>query len=173
MTTLQAPFIDPKALPSIPAREWADKTATELGSDPSIQDSSNDPAKTATKTAPAIPHFSSTASTPGHEFPGAYPRNGDPATTTNGILDTAKQYIPANHVQNVISSAGETAKQYLPQVVTSYFGETLFKILFLIWCSIVGIVGSKETVSPDNKDEEGASSSETSSKSNAITSPSP
>jgi hypothetical protein len=172
MTTLQAPFIDPKALPNIPAREWADKTATELGSDPSIQDS-NDPAQTATKTAPhgpAIPHFSSTASTPGHEFPGAYPRNGDPETTTNGILDTAKQYIPANHVQNVMSSAGETAKQYLPQVVTSYFGENLFKMLFLIWCSFVGVAGSKETAS-DSKDKEGASSSETSSKSNAITSP--
>ncbi|KAK0472830.1 hypothetical protein EDD18DRAFT_1033674, partial [Armillaria luteobubalina] len=93
------------------SQEWADETKSALGSQKPL--------------TPALP---SAASTPGHDFPGAYPGGSEEkavegtASGGGGILETAKQYIPDQEdVGKALSNATETAKQYLPQAVVSYF----------------------------------------------------
>lgn len=93
-------IIDDKTLPETPAHEWANDTTSALGA--------------------------STTSTPGQDFPGAYPSGhelspSESKNTTLGILDTAKSYIPAQKdVENAFLSASGTAKHYLPESVASY-----------------------------------------------------
>lgn len=81
-------------LPTTPADEWADSTKTALGEQHDhIQ--------------PPLQH---TLSTPGPELPGAYPRTAEDVKP----VDTS-----AFNPHNVLN----TAKQYLPQAVASYFGQ--------------------------------------------------
>ncbi|THU90557.1 hypothetical protein K435DRAFT_864186 [Dendrothele bispora CBS 962.96] len=122
------PTIDDKVLPSTPSHEWANDTLDAA-------------AQSNTATMDRIP-INSTTSTPGLEFPGAFPRDprgqsetvnsssggggggggGGHAQEGSSVLDTAKQYIPAQEdVQKVLKNVGETAKQYLPQTIVSYF----------------------------------------------------
>ncbi|KAK0479879.1 hypothetical protein EDD18DRAFT_1206674 [Armillaria luteobubalina] len=96
------------------SQEWADETKSALGSQKPL--------------TPALP---SAASTPGHDFPGAYPGGSEEkavegtASGGGGILETAKQYIPGQEdVGKALSNATETAKQYLPQAVVSYFPDS-------------------------------------------------
>ncbi len=113
-TTQIPPVLDAQT----PSHEWADKTTSALGSQ-----------KPLTPT-PALP---SAVSTPGHDFPGAYPGGSEEKVVEGtssgggGILETAKQYIPGQEdVGKALSNATETAKQYLPQAVVSYFREYRF-----------------------------------------------
>ena len=99
-----------------PSHQWADETTSALGSQKLL--------------TPALP---SSASTPGHDFPGAYPGGSEEKAVEGtvsgggGILETAKQYIPGQEdVGKALSNATETAKQYLPQAVVSYFREYRF-----------------------------------------------
>ncbi|KAK0472496.1 hypothetical protein IW261DRAFT_1311683, partial [Armillaria novae-zelandiae] len=92
------------------SHEWADETKSALASQKPL--------------TAALP---SAASTPGHDFPGAYPGGSEEKAVEEtssgggGILETAKQYIPGQEdVGKAISNATETAKQYLPQAVVSY-----------------------------------------------------
>lgn len=79
------------ALPTTPAHEWTESTTNALAEQPEQP-----------------PSLQRTISTPGPQLPGAYPR------TTEDVkpIDTS-----ALKPQNVLN----TAKHYLPQVVTSYF----------------------------------------------------
>ncbi|KAF5362646.1 hypothetical protein D9758_009614 [Tetrapyrgos nigripes] len=99
-----------KFLPSTPSNQWADETldAAHFNADRVVT--------------------SSTTSTPGFELPGAFPRDyrGQSAVSSDtdapSVVERAKQYIPAQgDVEQVLKSVGETAKQYLPQSLTSYF----------------------------------------------------
>ncbi|KAK0200562.1 hypothetical protein DFS33DRAFT_166928 [Desarmillaria ectypa] len=96
------------------SHEWADVTTSALDSH-----------------KPLTPALASAASTPGHDFPGAYPRGSEEkfsegaASGVGGILETAKQYIPGQeNVGKALSNATETAKQYLPHAVVSYFPDS-------------------------------------------------
>lgn len=69
----------------------------------------------------------STVSTPGLDFPGAYPKGGDESASPSSDLNTAKSYIPAQKdVTSALANAGVAAKSYLPQSVQSYFGMTVW-----------------------------------------------
>ncbi|KAK7455817.1 hypothetical protein VKT23_010851 [Stygiomarasmius scandens] len=112
-STTAPPKIDDQLLPSTPSHEWAN-------------DILNAQSNTLDRMA-----INSATSTPGIELPGAYPRDareqdapqtGGHAQEGSGVLDAAKQYIPAQEdVQKVLMNVGETAKQYLPQSLASYF----------------------------------------------------
>ncbi len=111
-TTQIPPVLDAQT----PSHEWADKTTSALGSQKPL--------------TPALP---SAVSTPGHDFPGAYPGGAEEKVVEGapsgggGILETAKQYIPGQEdVGKALSNATETAKQYLPQAVVAYFREYCF-----------------------------------------------
>ncbi|TFL00625.1 hypothetical protein BDV98DRAFT_107057 [Pterulicium gracile] len=142
---MSAPLLD---LPATPANEWAANTTQAIqSSDPTpsppipvvanlvpataLSDTNNtatnNVANNALSTAqpdvqvrhPSIPHFASTMSTPGPELPGAYPRgeqNEHDVNVTREGLEHSTQAV----VENVTGML-ETAKQYLPQAVTSYF----------------------------------------------------
>lgn len=144
-TAMSAPLLD---LPATPANEWAANTTQAIqSSDPTpsppipvvanlvpataLSDTNNtatnNVANNALSTAqpdvqvrhPSIPHFASTMSTPGPELPGAYPRgeqNEHDVNVTREGLEHSTQAV----VENVTGML-ETAKQYLPQAVTSYF----------------------------------------------------
>ncbi|KAL0952994.1 hypothetical protein HGRIS_007202 [Hohenbuehelia grisea] len=150
-----APVIDSKALPGTPAHEWANSTASalheRLESDtapsttyPSKQGEHPDAGSTKdfqTTTPFSVPQptelasqpLASSASTPGVELPGAFPReagdtgliSGDALANAKnqayGVLEGAKSYLPAQEdVQRALLNAGETARQYLPESVASY-----------------------------------------------------
>ncbi|KAK0432777.1 hypothetical protein EV421DRAFT_1457406 [Armillaria borealis] len=109
-TTQIPPVLDAQT----PSHEWADATTSALGSQKPL--------------TPALP---SAVSTPGHDFPGAYPGGSEEkvvegaASGGGGILETAKQYIPGQEdVGKALSNATETAKQYLPQAVVAYFPDS-------------------------------------------------
>lgn len=90
-TTQIPPVLDAQT----PSHEWADKTTSALGSQKPL--------------TPALP---SAVSTPGHDFPGAYPGGAEEKV-----------------VEGAPSGGGgilETAKQYLPQAVVAYFREYCF-----------------------------------------------
>jgi hypothetical protein len=115
-------------LPSTPAQEWANKTTSSLSAE-NLESASNSPETN--QGGQGV--LKSTASTPGYDFPGAYPRGADvhePFVVGNAkaaALDAyniAKSYIPAPaDVEKAVLSASETAKQYLPEAVGSYFRE--------------------------------------------------
>ncbi|KAF9257994.1 hypothetical protein L218DRAFT_935171 [Marasmius fiardii PR-910] len=112
MTSIVAPKIDAD-LPTTLAHEWANETSTQLE-------------ETKTAAAENRPSLASSLSTPGVEVPGGYPRGTETEATegtgNGGILDMAKQYLPAQQdVQQVLLNATETAKQYLPPSVAAYF----------------------------------------------------
>lgn len=135
---MSAPIISPEALPSTPAHEWAKETLNSVPSDSVISTST---------TSAAVP--SSTATTPGLDFPGAYPKT--PSTqlpvSVNEIADRARvaastaaagvgdavNALPAaetisgsvaggfDGVKEVLFNATVTASQYLPSNVVEYF----------------------------------------------------
>jgi len=124
-----------------PAHEWAKDTADALQPSPSIHNNGR------------VFQADSVVSTPGVEVPGAYPRdavkelaNDSPyklqetvgqgiesakqylpaQETVNTHLQTAKSYIPSQQdVQNVLGTAAETAKQYLPERVVDAVGSVM------------------------------------------------
>ncbi|RDB18271.1 hypothetical protein Hypma_000472 [Hypsizygus marmoreus] len=103
------PVIDKSALPSTPAQEWANQTADSLNQ--------------RSEEGHGTPVAPSGSSTPGLEFPGAYPGSESvtPSGKGTGVYETCKSYIPGQKdVENVVLSASETAKQYLPSAVGSY-----------------------------------------------------
>ncbi|KAK1222747.1 hypothetical protein PQX77_014387 [Marasmius sp. AFHP31] len=115
MASIVAPKLDEGTLPVTPAHEWANETSSELQTTSTVAaaDSVNRP--------PMV----QAVSTPGVEVPGSYPRGADSTTAatqpSGGILDMAKQYLPAQEdVQGVLKNATETAKTYLPQSVAAY-----------------------------------------------------
>lgn len=106
------PVIEERILPSTPAEEWATSTASSLG------------------TSDATPNTTSTAAssepmTPGPAFPGAFPQEAAAESTNGGVLGAAKGYIPSqNDVKSAVMHATGTAKQYLPDALTSYFRKS-------------------------------------------------
>ncbi|KAJ4486545.1 hypothetical protein C8J55DRAFT_558509 [Lentinula edodes] len=135
---MSAPIISPEALPSTPAHEWANETLNSVPRDSAVS--------TSTTSAP-VP--SSTATTPGLDFPGAYPKT--PSTQlpvgVNELADRARvaastaaagvgdavNALPAietisgsvaggfDGVKGVLLNATVTASQYLPSNVVEYF----------------------------------------------------
>ncbi|KAF9462801.1 hypothetical protein BDZ94DRAFT_1260368 [Collybia nuda] len=128
---MAAPAISEEiAVPSTPSQEWANKTTSSLS--PEHFGSDLNGQITNQKSVGAV---GSTTSTPGYDFPGAYPRGADTVNepfvmddakrAALGVYDTAKSYIPGQQdVEKAMMSAGETVKQYLPAAVTSYFRES-------------------------------------------------
>ncbi|KII83770.1 hypothetical protein PLICRDRAFT_119023 [Plicaturopsis crispa FD-325 SS-3] len=114
------PRIDTQS-PITPSNEWADMTTSALGTKNVLHSADSTNAWAG----------SSAASTPGPDFPGSYPRNEYPTSTApeNGsLLDSARQYLPAQEdVQHAITSAGQTAKYYLPTGVANYMSGTTEK----------------------------------------------
>ncbi|KLO12168.1 hypothetical protein SCHPADRAFT_433988 [Schizopora paradoxa] len=124
-----------------PAHEWAQDTADALQPSPAVHDN--------VKVFPS----SSTVSTPGVEFPGAYPRdavremaNDSPYKVQEAVgqgIESAKQYLPAQEtvdqhiataksyipaqedVQRALGSATETVKQYIPERVVAAVGSVM------------------------------------------------
>ncbi|KAF9492616.1 hypothetical protein BDN71DRAFT_1180765 [Pleurotus eryngii] len=144
------PTIDAAALPDTPAHEWAEGTSSALQSKlddqpPQPIHSLNTGGTTSSSaigvggarvSAPPLTSKASTSSTPGNEFPGAYPRDDSTtpgiATSTVGtakdaayqIYESAKQYIPAQEdIQQTLENASTTAKQYLPASVGAYLPD--------------------------------------------------
>ncbi|KAG9217644.1 hypothetical protein CCMSSC00406_0003667 [Pleurotus cornucopiae] len=144
------PTIDAAALPDTPAHEWAEGTSFALQSklddqSPQPIHSLNTGATTSSSpigvggsrvSAPPLTSKASTSSTPGHEFPGAYPRDnsttpgiatsavGTAKDTAYQIYESAKQYIPAQEdIQQTLENASTTAKQYLPASVGAYLPD--------------------------------------------------
>ncbi|KAG1763950.1 hypothetical protein EDD22DRAFT_776577 [Suillus occidentalis] len=105
-----------------PSTEWASKTESMLQSDTITPDPAMRPTP-----KPERPVTTTTnLSTPGHEFPGSYPREfeqelpkqhslGDasegPAAAS--VVQAAKQYMP-EPVERTVEYAGQTAAAYLP-----------------------------------------------------------
>ncbi|KAL0059963.1 hypothetical protein AAF712_013259 [Marasmius tenuissimus] len=115
MASIVAPKLDEGTLPATPAHEWANETSSEL------QNTSTVAAADSVNRPPMV----QAVSTPGVEVPGSYPRGADSTAAatqpSGGILDMAKQYLPAQEdVQGVLKNATETAKTYLPQSVAAY-----------------------------------------------------
>ncbi|KAH7868867.1 uncharacterized protein C8R40DRAFT_1074482 [Lentinula edodes] len=134
---MSAPIISPEALPSTPAHEWANETLNSVPRDSVIS------------TSTSAPVSSSTATTPGLDFPGAYPKT--PSTQlpvgVNELADRARvaastaaagvgdavNALPAvetisgsvagglDGVKEVLFNATVTASQYLPSNVVEYF----------------------------------------------------
>ncbi|KDQ23694.1 hypothetical protein PLEOSDRAFT_1090573, partial [Pleurotus ostreatus PC15] len=144
------PTIDAAALPDTPAHEWAEGTSSALQS--KLDDQSPQPVHSlntdatmssspigvggARVSAPPLTSKASTSSTPGNEFPGAYPRDNSttPGIATSAastakdtayqIYESAKQYIPAQEdIQQTLENASTTAKQYLPASVGAYLPD--------------------------------------------------
>ncbi|KAF7421203.1 hypothetical protein PC9H_011723 [Pleurotus ostreatus] len=144
------PTIDAAALPDTPAHEWAEGTSSALQS--KLDDQSPQPIHSlntdatmssspigvggARVSAPPLTSKASTSSTPGNEFPGAYPRDNSttPGMATSAastakdtayqIYESAKQYIPAQEdIQQTLENASTTAKQYLPASVGAYLPD--------------------------------------------------
>ena len=119
MTTL--PTISHETLPSTPANEWAAKTTASLRPDSEIRNFDDGNKE----------HERAGLTTPGPDFPGAYPGDldepnafttGDAKNAAIGVLHKAKQYIPTQQdVEKAMLTASETAKHFLPNAVTSYF----------------------------------------------------
>ncbi|KAF8060211.1 hypothetical protein FPV67DRAFT_1376154, partial [Lyophyllum atratum] len=98
------PIIDKEILPATPAHEWANTTSSSLKS------SGQEHNTTAPETV-----------TPGPDIPGAFPHDSMTEETTSGAFDTGKWQIPnQTDVKNAVINAGEAAKQYLPDALTSY-----------------------------------------------------
>lgn len=142
------PIIDSAALPHTSAHEWAEGTSSALQSKlddqsaqpiHSLNTGSTGPAPVSGGTRVTTPPFismASSTSTPGNEFPGAYPR--DNAALSGGgasavetakdaayqMYESAKQYMPApEDIQQTLENATTTAKQYLPASVGAYLRE--------------------------------------------------
>jgi len=89
-------------------------------------------------------YIASAASTPGPEFPGAYPGGfeasdtvapGNAKNVAIGVLHTAQKFIPTQHdVEKAMLSASETARQYLPYAVASYLRACSLHV-FTIFCT--------------------------------------
>ncbi|KAG5637078.1 hypothetical protein H0H81_005848 [Sphagnurus paluster] len=95
----EPPRIEEKILPSTSAHEWATVTTSSL-------------------------HHAttSTTSTPGPDFPGAFPRNTEEENDSVDIIAAAKEYIPSQEtIKDAVVAVAGTAKQYLPTSVASYF----------------------------------------------------
>lgn len=118
-----------------PSGEWANKTESMLQSDAIT----TDPAMKSTSKSEEPPITTTTnLNTPGHEFPGSYPRelegqeeqvpqgNGSEGPPMASVVQTAKQYMPDN-VERTVEYAGQRAAAYLPipqgikNTVTSYW----------------------------------------------------
>ncbi|KAG1873882.1 hypothetical protein F4604DRAFT_1765672 [Suillus subluteus] len=122
MTSNLPPKITPVPA-GTPPTEWASKTKSILQSDVVTPD----PAMRVTPKPEQHPAITTkNLSTPGHEFPGSYPREheqelqqqscGDgsesPATATS-VVQTARQYI-SEPVERTVEYAGQTAAAYFP-----------------------------------------------------------
>ncbi|KAG2745869.1 hypothetical protein P692DRAFT_201933618 [Suillus brevipes Sb2] len=121
-----------------PSTEWASKTESMLQSDIVTPD----PAMRTTPKPEQRPvTITTNLSTPGHEFPGSYPREfeqelpkqlscGDAAEgpAAASVVQAAKQYIP-EPVERSVEYAGQTAAAYLPipqgvkKTVASYWSN--------------------------------------------------
>lgn len=121
-----------------PSTEWASKTESMLQSDVVTPD----PAMRTTPKPEQRPVTTTTnLSTPGHEFPGSYPRefeqelpeqhsrgDGSEGPAAASVVQAAKQYIP-EPVERTVEYAGQTAAAYLtiPQgvkkTVVSYWSN--------------------------------------------------
>ncbi|KAI0042421.1 hypothetical protein FA95DRAFT_579532 [Auriscalpium vulgare] len=138
------------SLPSTPSHEWAKDTMNTANiraqqqqpqsNNPYFNGTagaipSNDPVKEdqAVKTTTnAVPHatnpfapsVNSTASTPGGDVPGSYPRGAEEGSADyapSQLLESAKQYIPdPNQAQSTLQSMGQTAISYLPASLSGY-----------------------------------------------------
>ncbi|KIJ64212.1 hypothetical protein HYDPIDRAFT_167957 [Hydnomerulius pinastri MD-312] len=120
----------PPKIPSIPAgtpaTEWADKTESILSSE-----SAQDDLAGQGESQPQVPIRTTTnVSTPGHEFPGSYPKELEHQETQGSkgpksgdnsnnppmgasVVHAAKQYMP-NQVERGVEYASQTAAAYLP-----------------------------------------------------------
>lgn len=93
----------------------------------------------------------STATTPGYEVPGAFPRHaqtnvvpaGDGATMgerASGMMDAAKEYVPAQKdVMKALESAGQMVGGYIPASVENYLPESV-KAYFRQYLLCLGVV---------------------------------
>ncbi|OAX37475.1 hypothetical protein K503DRAFT_231918 [Rhizopogon vinicolor AM-OR11-026] len=124
MTSISPPKIT--SLPAgTPSGEWADKTESMLQSDTII----TDPAMKTTPKAEEHPITTTTnVNTPGHEFPGSYPKeleseeqeqreprvgNGSEGPPMASVVHAARQHMPDN-VERTVEYAGQRAAAYLP-----------------------------------------------------------
>ncbi|KAJ7791529.1 hypothetical protein B0H13DRAFT_792423 [Mycena leptocephala] len=102
-TTNLVPTIQSTALPTMPAREWAESTHN----------------KVLETQKPSSPLH-----TPDLRIPGSFLEEPEPGAGSSGgetLFDTAKRYLPAqDDVQRALTHAGQAAKGYLPQSVASY-----------------------------------------------------
>ncbi|KAG2143702.1 hypothetical protein DEU56DRAFT_792096 [Suillus clintonianus] len=125
MTSNLPPTITPVPA-GTPPTEWANKTKSMFQSDVVTPD----PAMMATPKPEQPEHPVTTTTnlnTPGHEFPGSYPReleqeqerqqhtrgNGSEGPAGASVVQTAKQYIQ-EPVERSVEYAGQTAAAYLP-----------------------------------------------------------
>jgi len=114
-----------------PSGEWANKTDNML-------QSTTIPTDPAMKQAPKSDERPAAITTPGHEFPGSYPKeleeeqqresrdNGSEGSPMASVVHAAKQYMPDN-VERTVEYASQRAAAYLPipqgikNTVTSYW----------------------------------------------------
>ncbi|KAG2344822.1 hypothetical protein BDR05DRAFT_961225, partial [Suillus weaverae] len=131
----------PPNITSVPAgtppTDWASKTESMLQSDVVTPD----PAMRATPKPEQHPVTTTTnLNTPGHEFPGSYPRefeqeqqqqprgDGSEGPMATSAVQAAKQYMP-EPVERTVEYAGQTAAAYLPipqgvkKTVASYWSN--------------------------------------------------
>jgi len=129
-----------------PASEWASSTLSALDS----ETVTNDKQELHQYTAPDFGTTSmsqsnskstegqmSTATTPGYEVPGAFPRhaqqnlvasgNGETMKErASGIVDAAKEYVPGQKdVMKALESAGQMVGGYIPASVENYLPESV------------------------------------------------
>jgi hypothetical protein len=122
-----------------PSGEWANKTESML--QPNTV--TTDPAMTATSKPEEHPVTTTTnLNTPGHEFPGSYPKelgnsgqeqqepqsNGSEGSPMASVVHAAKHYMPDN-VERTVEYAGQTAAAYLP--IPQGFKDTVNSY----WCT--------------------------------------
>jgi hypothetical protein len=144
-----APKLD--TIPTTPSGEWAAETSEALGSQTQLEPTTGTnfvtsspgyvqhPGTTAVPDAtlaekaraePEPPTLASVVSTPGHDLPGAFPRE-----QSTGVIDQAKQYLPAQEdIRNAAANVGQQAYENLPsqeQVrnVATTVGQTAYQNL--------------------------------------------
>ncbi len=100
----QPPFIGNDILDT-PAQEWSEHTTAAVQKEADL--------------AQQRPTFQPAVSTPGPKMPGYYGRDVDP------VVDTKERTPPAEASGGLL----ETAKQYIPQAVASYFRSFFFHVL--------------------------------------------
>lgn len=135
------PQIDSVALPTTPVREWANETSEALTAEAAAAaKEQRPPTSEEEERHPSIPHFASTAETPGPSVPGAFPKDaindGETPVETkdrlSDMMDAARSYMPAQEdVGKAITDMGQTVKSYIPDSVAPYLSELDgFSLLF-------------------------------------------